>query len=83
MKLFIKSYADDLKSPSTTYPLLIKTFTKDYTLAQLKKEIELQVKPTVQVINQILSIKKSGCIVSHYKLNLKMRIICEDCSTIE
>jgi hypothetical protein len=63
MRLFVKLYADDFKSPSSTIPLYIKGTPKDITIAQLKKEIELNVKPEIKVKNQVISITKSAVIV--------------------
>jgi hypothetical protein len=42
-------YADDLKGPSATFPIQLKTTSKDTTIAQLKREIEIQVNPKIQV----------------------------------
>lgn len=64
MRVFIKIYADDFKSASSTYPLLIKPASKDLTLAQLKQLIQDQIKPSISVKNQIISIKKAAVIVS-------------------
>ena len=64
MRVFIKIYADDFKSASSTYPLLIKTAAKDLTLVQLKQLIQDQIKPSIKAKNQIISIKKAAVIVS-------------------
>ncbi len=49
MRFFLKIYADDFKSPSSTIPLVIKGTTKDFTLEQLKLEIQNQIKPQIKV----------------------------------
>ncbi|CDW79366.1 protein kinase domain containing protein [Stylonychia lemnae] len=63
MRIFIKIYADDLKSPSSTYPLQLKGTIKDITIGQLKHEIENNILPQILQRNQIISIKKSVVIM--------------------
>lgn len=48
MKLLIKVYADDLKSPSLTNPLIIKGSPSEITIRQLKVELEAQIKPQIK-----------------------------------
>ena len=73
MRVFIKIYADDFKSASSTYPLLIKTPAKDLTLALLKQLIQDQIKPSIKAKNQIISIKKAAVIVS-FAINILLMI---------
>ena len=67
MRLFVKVYADDLKSASSTYPVVLKG-GPETTLSQLKSEIETTIKPTIASKNQILSVKKGLVIVSRRKV---------------
>ncbi len=73
MRLFIRIYADDIKSPSSTNPLMIKGTAKDITLAILKSEIESNIKPIIKVKNQVLSIKKNAVIVSEARQRIAIR----------
>jgi hypothetical protein len=43
MRLFIKIFADDLKSSSSTNPFIIKGDASEITIEQLKNEIEIQI----------------------------------------
>ena len=63
MRLFIKIFADDLKSASQTSTIVIKGSFKDLTLAHFKEELEKQIKPLIPAKNQIISINKTGLIV--------------------
>lgn len=68
MRLFIKIYADDLKSASQTTPLVIRGTNHDLTIGQLKNEIEFQIKPPIPIKYQILAIKRgTGVIVSEIR----------------
>jgi len=64
MRLFVKVYAGDLRSASSSYPLTLKGLPSALTLAQLKADIEAFVNPTIAAKNQILSVKKGLVIVS-------------------
>ena len=66
MRLFVKIYADDFKSASSTFPLTFKGTPEELTIHDLKVEIEKQIEPKTRVRNQILSIKKNAVIVRLY-----------------
>mmetsp|Transcript_20981 Transcript_20981/g.20099 ORF Transcript_20981/g.20099 Transcript_20981/m.20099 type:complete len:125 (+) Transcript_20981:3-377(+) len=72
MKVLVKIYADDLKSPSLTHPLFISA--SKVTIAQLKKNIEQQIRPQIKVKDQILSTKQGKVI---------MRLEVEESLTLE
>ena len=62
MKVFIKVYADDLKSASVTFP--INVTARD--IKSLKVEIEEQIDPKIKSKDQILSLRRNGVIVTHF-----------------
>ncbi len=47
MRVFVKIYADDMKSPSTSCPLVLKGTAKELTIGFLKKEIETHINPKI------------------------------------
>ena len=60
MRLFVIVYADDLKSACTTTPLSVSSST---TIRDFKIMIEKQIRPTIESMNQVLSLMRNGVIV--------------------
>lgn len=51
MRLFVKIYADDLKSACSSIPVTIKGAPFEITIGQMKQEMEQQIEPSIKVKN--------------------------------
>ena len=51
LRFFIKIYADDFKSASSTIPLALKGDVQELTIRDLKEEIEKKIEPSIKMKN--------------------------------